>query len=200
MFSRPGLTLVLALVLAGCSSGRRIARTNDALRLERETLRSQVEALEAEVAELNTKLTELNARRGSPIPDDVLAALPRVASLTLNRFSTIWTENGTSEARFFVVPRDGRDRFIQAVGTLELRAVAIGQSGQEPEVLAERIISPTELRDAFTTGIGGSAYVFRLPIAASPASTVVLRAVFHDAITGSTHTAETLISPPVQSG
>ena len=200
MTSRPVAAVVLALTLAGCSSGKRIARTNDALRQERELLREQVESLRAQVAELKTKVSELNAARETPIPDDVLAALPRVAGIMLNRFSTIWTEDDSSEARFFVVPRDGRERFIQAVGSLELRVVAIGRSGEEPRVLAERVVSPTELRDAYAGGLTGPAYVFHLPLDAPPDSSAVLRAVFHDAITGATFTAESLFTPDNQSG
>ncbi|MEO0630730.1 MAG: hypothetical protein AAFY46_08370, partial [Planctomycetota bacterium] len=118
-------TAVLALlfsVLIGCSSGARIAAANDELRSERETQRERIDALEAENAELKAKLAEANARSESPLPEDVIDALPRVAGIELTRFSSI----GDGEVTWAIKPTDGRGRFVQVVGTLELRAVAVG--------------------------------------------------------------------------
>lgn len=185
---------ILLVCLTGCQSGRRIAKANDALRLERESLKERVSAVEAENAELRAKVSELS-REQSALPDDTLSALPRIASIELTRSSTIWTEGGASEIRFFLVPKDGLGRFVQAVGTLKLRAVVTGSPSEEPSVLIEQDITPTEIRRAYASGIGGAVYLFQIPVPTPPVSSIALRAEFTDALTGVTYQAERLIEP-----
>ena len=115
------LALLLIACLAGCNSGKRIAKANDELRLERESLQEQVASLEAENAELKSKNSELNKRLDSPVPEDVLSALPRVATITLGRASAIETDGEVSNAVFLISPTDGKGRFVQCVATVELR-------------------------------------------------------------------------------
>jgi len=136
-------TALAVLCALGCGSSKRIAKTNDALRIQREDLRERVETLEGENAELHVKIAELMQTGDTELSDDVLAAMPRIASIELSRFSIIWTEGGSSEARFFIVPKDGQGRFVPAVGTLELRVVGTGQPGESPSVLSELVFSPT---------------------------------------------------------
>ena len=120
---------LLCLFSLGCSSGARIAAANDELRLERESQRAEIESLEAENAEMRTKLAEANARAESPLPDDVIDALPRVAQVDLTRFCSV--DDGT--ITWALKPTDGRGRFVQIVGTLKLRAVS---TDAEPHVIA----------------------------------------------------------------
>lgn len=174
--------IVLCLAALGCNSGARIAKANDGLRLEREDQRERIESLEAENAELRAKLSEANARAESPLPEDVVEALPRVASIELTRFSG--SHNG--EIVWSIKPTDGRGRFVQAVGTLELRAVS---AGELPTVLAEAVLSPTELRDALTTGLTGAGYRVTRPIEGDAAGPITLTATLHDHVTGGTHEA-----------
>ncbi len=176
--------LVITLIgfCTGCNSGARIAAANDQLRLERESQHEQIESLEAENAELRSKLAEANARLGSPIPDDVLIALPRVASIELTRFSDLRDDVMTWSIR----PSDSRGRFVQVVGTLELRAVT---AGSEPRVLAETVLAPAELRDAYASGLSGAAYRASAQITGDIAWPVTLTAVLHDHVTGTSHEA-----------
>ncbi len=178
--------IILSCVAIGCSSGERIARANDELRLEREAQRERIEALEAENAELRAKLAEATARAESPLPDDVLEALPRVARIELTRFSTI---DGGS-ITWAIRPTDGRGRFVQVVGTLEVRAI---DAGDQPSVLAEAVLTPAELRDAFASGLAGAGYRVSTPIAGAPAGPVTLTATLHDHITGATHEATRVV-------
>ncbi len=184
---------VLLVSLIGCSSGKRIAKANDALRLERESLKEQVTSLEAENAELKSKNSELNNRLDSPLPDDILTALPRVASISLARATTVETQDGAPAAAFLLRTSDGKGRFVQAVASVELRVVEIGEQGDDAAVLGERVVTPTELRESYTSGLGGASYMLRVPLTRTPTTGVALRAVLHDAITGASHSAERVI-------
>ncbi|MEL7484368.1 MAG: hypothetical protein AAFN41_08430 [Planctomycetota bacterium] len=184
-------TAVLALLFSisiGCSSGARIAAANDELRSERETQRERIDALEAENAELKAKLAEANARSESPLPEDVIDALPRVAGIELTRFSSI----GDSEVTWAIKPTDGRGRFVQVVGTLELRAVAVGA---DPSVLAEVVLSPTDVRDAFASGLTGAGYRASTAFDGDERGPVALTATLHDHVTGATHEASRVVEP-----
>ncbi len=188
--------IMLPVLLAcptGCSSGKRIAKANDALRMERESLKEQVDSLESENAELRSKVSELNARLDAPVPEDVLGALPRVANVTLGRASAIESTPDGSSAAFLLSPTDGMGRFVQCVATVELRVVEIGEQGAESRVLGERVVMPTELRECYATGIGGASYLIRVKLDDKPKSGVALSARLHDAITGASHSAERII-------
>ena len=188
------LALLLIACLAGCNSGKRIAKANDELRLERESLQEQVASLEAENAELKSKNSELNKRLDSPVPEDVLSALPRVATITLGRASAIETDGEVSNAVFLISPTDGKGRFVQCVATVELRIVEIGEQGSQPRVLGERVVTPEELRESYASGFGGASYLLRVKLDHKPESSVTLRAELHDAITGATHEAERVVA------
>ncbi len=187
--------ILLTACLAGCNSGKRIAKANDALRVERETLKEQVTSLEAENAELKSKNSELNRRLESPLPEDVLDALPRVASVSLLRASSIESNEGQPTASFLLQTADGKGRFVQAVASVELRAVELGEQGEDARVIGERLVTPTELRESYASGFGGASYLLRVPLAQTPSSSVALRAVLHDAVTGASLKAERTVTP-----
>lgn len=188
------IAATLVLCATGCGSGKRIAKANDALRFERETQRERIAALESENAELKSKNSELNARLESPLTEDVLAAMPRVAGVTLQRASAIEIEGADTRAVFLLTTQDGQGRFVQAVGSVELRAVEIGEQGEDAEVLGERVVTPTELRDSYASGFGGPSYLLRVPLNRAPTTGVALRAILRDSVTGSTHEAERIVA------
>lgn len=175
--------VMLCLSVVGCGSADRIARANDLLRIERETQDARIASLESELAETRAKLRETNGRLESPVPADVLDALPRVASIEIGRLSLI----EPSRAIVFVTPRDGRGRFVQTVATLEVRVIGLGD---EPGVLSEVRLGPLDLRDAFASGLGGASYRIVAPFADGPTPAVTVTVSLHDHITGTKHTAE----------
>ncbi|MEO1584943.1 MAG: hypothetical protein AAFR96_10290 [Planctomycetota bacterium] len=180
------LCLAAGSLASGCNSGKRIAAANDQLRLERETQRERIDTLEAENAELQTKLAESNARLESPLPDDVLDALPRVASIELTRFCDV----SDGEVTWSLSTKDGRGRFVQVVGTLELRAVS---TGAEPAVLAEAVLTPAQVRDSYASGLAGTGYRVMRPIAGEASGPVTLTATLHDHVTGQSHEASHVV-------
>lgn len=188
------VAILLTASLAGCNSGKRIAKANDELRLERESLKEQVASLEAENAELKSKNSELNSRLESPVPEDVLVALPRVANISLGRASAIESDGESAIAVFLISPTDGKGRFVQCVATVELRVVEIGEQGSQPRVLGERVVTPEELRESYASGFGGASYLLRVPLDSKPETNVTLLAELHDAITGATHKAERIVT------
>lgn len=186
--------ILLITCLAGCSSGKRIAKANDELRLERESQREKIAVLEGENAELKSKVTELNNRLESPVPDDVLSALPRVAKIAIGRASSIEIDGEATDAVFLISTADGKGRFVQCVATVELRVVEIGEQGSQPRLLGERVVTPEELRESYAPGFGGASYLLRVPLNRKPETNVTLRAQLHDAVTGASFEADRIVT------
>jgi hypothetical protein len=199
----PILGATLALSLAACSSGSRVASENDRLRLKNLELTKQVEGLTLERSELKAKLAEANRARESALAPDVLDAIPRCAGIEIDSLSG-WTPTDRSApvtgAVIYLLPKDGRGRFVQIVGTLTVDATVLPQSGatsnQVP--IQTKTLVPAELRESYRSGFMGTGYTIELPIPTNPAarsSTLVLRARFVDALTGQTWSAERTVSP-----
>ena len=186
---------MLIVMLTGCSGGARVAAENDRLRVEREDLRDRLAELEAERDELRTRVAELSESRG--VDPAIAAAVPRVASLSLN---VDRLERGEQDLiRVLVTPRDGRRRFVHAVGTMSIELLRIDQDGGST-TLDSCTLDPEQLRDAYRGGFGGTGYAveFAQPSTNSEnsasGSTTLVRVAFADAITSSTHTAESLVN------
>ncbi|MCA9271933.1 MAG: hypothetical protein KDA31_02690 [Phycisphaerales bacterium] len=189
--------ILLTACLTGCNSGKRIAKANDALRLERETLKEQVTSLEAENAELKSKNSELNNRLESPIPNDVLAALPRVAKIELTRYCQIEETDDGPVAILYFKTLDGRGRFVQAVGSASasLYQLVIPTDPETGNVTGEAVLvtlgqielQPQQLRDQYIEGLGGSAYLARVPLKHMPNELASYSVTLKDSITGATH-------------
>lgn len=192
--NRPAASAVLLTIaaLAACGRADRVARANDALRLERDALTARVQELEALNAEQRVKLEEHSARADSPLPPDVLEALPRAAGLGIGRFSLITNSDSGPHASLLIAPTDGRGRFVQVVATLRLRVV---EAANPPRVLGERVLTPAELRDSLTAGLTGAAYRVQVQLEQTPALAALVTAELHDHITGATLTAERTLPP-----
>ena len=201
-----------SVLIPACSS--RVAIENDRLRLENQSLKSQVESLSAINAELAAKLNESSAARLAPMDADVLAALPRVASIefdTLTGFFPGDRAKPATSVHVFVRPLDGRRRFVQAVGTFAVEAMIVpeevgtddGTMGTateaSPRVQLVRRLTPGEVREAYRSGLTGTHYEIELPLDAplkERGATILVRAEFTDAVTGTVHKAEKLVKVP----
>lgn len=158
----------------------------NALRAENHILKDQLATRDKQVAELEAKVA-------GPLSADALAALPAVASLEIDRLSSIEptrTDPSRSMVVVYLRTLDGGGHFIQATGTVQ---VGISQEGGPILVLSTvtHTFSPKDLRAAFRTGFTGTFYVLRIPFD-RPIDRdlgLILDVTLLDAVTGKTHTA-----------
>ncbi len=192
------------LLASGCTVGgsKGVGAENTRLRAELIESQRQVAALTAQREELATKLAEANRAREAALAPDVLAALPRVAGVrigSLSGFSPSDRALPATRVDIYVEPYDGRDRFVQIVGSLSVEAVALGSAGdsnQPPRVLASQVLTAGQVRDAYRSGITGTHYSTELPLTpalAQRTGTLMLRVRFADALSGREFTAEKIV-------
>lgn len=171
-FVRAALSCALvAGVVAGCSSGR-IRAGGDA------DLHERIAVLKDEKAELKRRALEAEAARkravdgGAPATDAdrALAMLPRPVELRFDRFAGPRDADGDGvldQVRVNVRPIDGRGRFVQAAGTLDVTVTAITEAdGRVVELGAVRL-DPDALRDAYRGGVIDTSYAVEVPIDAA---------------------------------
>lgn len=184
--------VAVALACAGCTVGgsSTVAAENDRLRREVMQLNEKVAELEGERTELATKL----GATGGGLSVEAVRAMPVVTDLEIGMLSGFAPSDRVTPATrvdVYVTPRDGRGRFMQAVGTL--RVVATGGGG----TLASATLTPGELREAYRAGIMGTHYTIEMPLSApvvrDPGPDLVLHVEFDDAVTGKTHRTERTI-------
>ena len=202
------LALTALALLPACRFGgvRSVEAENDRLRQEVADHEKTQRALEGEVAELKIKLAE--ATRSSTLPPDALEALPRVNEIeisSLSGFEPPDPAKPASEVSVWFETRDGRGRFVQAVGTVTIDALVLPADvgeGQDnhPQRIATLILTPAQVRDAYRSSFTGTHYAATVklekPIERGPGKTpsLVIRVEFQDAITGELLKGERVIS------
>lgn len=208
-------TLLLALLVGSLGGGCGKATVlnpspGDALRAENQSLREQVDRLGLEVKELQTRVAEarkagsssgavVGPRALAPEVDD---AIPRLASVMIEGASDV-IQRGSAPGpaatlRLWLLPRDGRGRFLQIVGTLTV-GVSCVRAGESPVEVARATFAPGAVRDAWRSGFMGAHYAFEVPLelAAAVAEcplTVSIR--FDDALTGVSFEDARRLAPP----
>jgi len=197
--------MVSMIFMSGCSRATVLGPSpGDALRAENQQLRDQSERLSLQVKELESKLAE--SRRGSR-PDapttssEVEAAMPRIASVQIEGATEVVRSGGAAEEavlRLWILPRDGRGRFLQIVGRLSV-GVASLRADAPPVEVARASFDPVQVRDAWRSGLMGSHYAFEVPLRLPPSSlggpiTVSIR--FDDAQTGRVFEDERRLAAP----
>jgi hypothetical protein len=211
---------IAALALAGVAAALPACRAggfeneNDRLRYRVQELETDLARATAERRELEAKLAERTAELNATQPDaagELIAAIPRVAGVGIDRLSSLVdrdAEPGFESIDVYIRPFDGRQRFVQAVGTLRVQALRLNpppaadaanadDADDAPaggELLAQATLGPRDLRDAYRSTLLSTHYSVELrlnpPIPQDPAAGPVLITVqFRDAITGLTHTA-----------
>lgn len=179
--------LLVSCTVGGSSSA---SAENDRLRREVHDLRATVRMLEADNAELSAKLAP-----SSPLTGESLQALPILSSIEIGSL-THWMPTDRSMAArgimVYVRPLDGHGRFVQAVGTLRVRATTL-----EGDEIASVMFTPMPLREAYRSGFTGTHYAVELPLAA-PMERVpaIITATLTDSASGRVHTAARTITPP----
>ena len=208
--------LAVALSLApGCTAGgsKSVSQANDDLRRRVMALEDQKKTLEQTNAELLAKVAELSKDRGQGMPAEVLAAMPRCASISISDLGT-WLDpadvgKAATSAHVSVSALDGRGRSMQGVGTLRVEVLVLPSGATMVNDAGQRIakdgaaalraakaeLGPAALREAYREGLFGASYVVDLAIEplAERNAAVLVRATFADAITGATHEATKLV-------
>lgn len=199
------LVLLAASFLPGCRFGgvRSVEAENDRLRQEVADHEKKQQALQGEVSELKVKLAEAS-RAQQGLPAEALEALPRVASIEISSlcgFEPIDSKEPATGVAVWFETKDGRGRFVQAVGRVTIQALILPTGPGDPQQVASITLTPVQLRDSYRSSFTGTHYSVDLkldsPLERGPAKTpsLVVRIEFQDAITGEVLKGERVISP-----
>lgn len=201
----------VSFVANGCSSAKVLLPSpGDALREENRKLRERGDQLALQVKELETRIAERQAatnalKAGAPAAASVAevdAATPRIATVQIEGATEIVLAtpdaSGPALLRLWIMPRDGRGRFLQIVGTLKV-GVAVVRADAAPIPIAQVSIGPVAVRDGWRSGFMGTHYAFEVPITiprdlVSTAMTISIR--FDDALSGRSFEDERRIAAP----
>lgn len=192
-----------ALACAGCRATLVPPDGDDPARVQMQALERKVAALEARNSELGAQLAALRAQTGSQVPEDVLAATPRLVAVALGGTSSVTPASGDpptgAAAHVVVETRDGMGRFVQVAGRAEV-AVTLAPVTGEPRVLGRRALTPAELRDAYRAGLMGTHYTIdvplELPAGLAPGTPLAVTLELTDGWTGEVHRAAGTVRMP----
>lgn len=214
--------------VAGCSprvgGSKSLEQANNDLRRENQELKTTVEAQARQIEELKIKLSEESAARLAALKPEAIEALPVCAGIEVGRLSGFEPlppvgepsggaeKNAVKSVVVYLRPFDGRDRFVQIVGTMAVEAVWLpglqslsdGGKGEangadaearrpNATVLGRVTLTPAQLRDAYRSDVLGTHYIVELPFSEESSrhgGTLLMRAEFADALTGKVWTAE----------
>lgn len=141
--------------------------------------------------------------REQALPDEALAALPRLAGVEIGRYTGVRDTGGSPEPDVLDVDIrtfDGRRRFVQVaarmgVDVFRLGPVIAGEGHADRSM--ERIgavrLSPMEVREAYRSGLLGANYSVRIPLPEddeAPIADLLLRVEVVDALSGSVYRDE----------
>jgi hypothetical protein len=178
---------MLAVCAGGCR--RNFANENDVLRARVLELEDEVALLRGRTAELESALAAQAARGHEGIAPEVASEIPYVAEVAIDRWSHARDEDGDGRADvivLYVVPADGRGRFVQLAGFLDAQA-AIIPAGGDVRAIGAVALDPSAVCDAYRSSFTGTHYTLRLPVAvpaAAPLEACDVTVVYRDGITG----------------
>ena len=185
------LALLAGVLLAplGCKMKVLAPTSEDTVRERVAKLEKANRELELENEGLRSQLAAVNKDR-SPEEQEQDAATPELAEVRIASSSIVKEQpDGALELVLRVAPSDDRARFLQIVGSLTVRVVAVPNEGEPIPLAAERFDS-LQVREAWRGGVLGSSYVFDVPLKSTqgkklpPAVDVVI--VFKDSRSGRT--------------
>lgn len=169
------MVLASALLVTGCSSAKVLNPSpNDALRAENMELREKLDRAALQNKELLTRLAERRKETdgastrpvgGRALDPEAEAAIPRIATVHIEGATDVIrrTPGAPPTLRLWVLPRDGRGRFLQVVGTLSV-GVTVLRAGEPPVEISQASFGPAAVRDAWRSGLMGSHYAFEMPL------------------------------------
>ena len=158
-------SLLSMVLVTGCQMKVMQPTSDDQVRERIASLEEENRSLLETNRGLEARIEELTAQQ-TPRIRAVGAATPRLTSLRIASSSIVDASEEPSDGSLLVLrltPRDDRGRFLQIVGGLEVRAVAVPDAGA-PILLVSQAFDPLAVREAWRGGVMGSGYVFRIPL------------------------------------
>jgi hypothetical protein len=157
---------LLPLIAApGCTRGpRNFENENDRLRRLTSQLRDRVDSLSQRVESLKKELAAARRAAAAEGPENVRR--PTVRRIELRGYSggIDTNEDRPDDAlRLYLRTLDDRNRFVQALGEVEVTAAVI-PPGEEARTVATASFGPKELDDAYRSGFGGAHYTLIVPV------------------------------------
>jgi hypothetical protein len=196
------MLVLLSVLSAGGCGPKNYANENDSLRAQVLDQQREIEALTLRNAELTAELAAAGAAPDG-VSEEVHTNTPRVAKIAVGRWSEARDADGDGViemAIVYVEPSDGRGRFLQIVGDLAVH-IALLPADQDAITIGRVELSPTEVRDAYRSGVGGAHYTLDVPITLPESmdglGTCEVHAVFTDGRTGRTYEASRTIELPI---
>ncbi len=197
------LALSPILAVSACSMKVMKPTSGDSAREREARLAEENRELKDRNAGLQARIDELTADRpaAGEIPE---AARPRLVAMAISPSSVV--ESGPvgddrSTLVLRLAPRDDRGRFMQVVGSLEVRAVSVPETG-DPALIASVDFDPLAVREAWRGGILGSGYVFELELDRATDQlppTIDVVTIFREATSGRTLREESPVAVEVGS-
>ena len=155
--------LACTLVCTACSVRVLAPTSADDVRTREQALQETNRQLEQENDGLQKRLASAEQSL-SPTEQANQAATPRLVSMRIDSMSVVREESdGQAILQLRMAPADDRGRFMQVVGQLDVRAVAVYLEGP-PKPLAVLHLDPVAVRDGWRGGLLGSGYLFELPL------------------------------------
>lgn len=185
-----GLLVVLAAV-AGCTTrvggGTNYLNENDRLRSDNLALEREVEELRKRIERRVQELRILEQQTTPPAVEG--ADVPRAVELEIGRLSGgVDTDRDASDdvVRVYLRTLDQEGRFLPVSGRATMQVVRL-RANQPPQQVASTEVGPSELKQAYRSGLTGTHYSIELPLPGDlPAddTELTVHATLLDAATG----------------
>ena len=193
---------LVCVAMTGCQIGTRdYTNENDKLRGENLQLRAKVTELENALRQRQSQLKALETRIGNQgaVSGVAPSDLPHVVEIRFGRLSgAVDTDSDGRDdiIRVYAKTKDHLGRFLPAIGPAVIQAVVI-LPDRQPEVLAQRALTPKEFEASYRTGLTGSHFTIELTLPdqwPGEVEQVTVKLTFTDAATGASHRHEQAIA------
>ena len=151
---------------------------------------TEIDRLKENTTQLEAELRRVAASDGT-LPKEVRTNVPRVMGIGIDRHSHVRDSEDRTILTLYILPIDGRGRFVQMVGDLSAHAAVL--PGDSDAVTIGRVsLSPTQLRESYRASFMGTHYTITVPLDLEgiDADECTAQVEFLDGLTGDRHIAK----------